>query len=78
MSSIIIPLKAEVHKALLYKDNEAWHFEIPANGSSLIFHQKLCCMLSKETQWKDVYLYESKFLRIRARKLTSKKRKTVP
>lgn len=32
-------------------------------------------MLSTETQWKDVYLYESKFLRIRARKLTSKKRK---
>lgn len=80
MSFKFIPLMAEVHKALLYKDNEAWHFlEISANGSSLIFHQKLCYMFSTENSVeKCLFIIKPKFLGKRSRKLTSKKKKTCP
>lgn len=57
MSFKFIPLMAEVHKALLYKDNEAWHFlEISANGSSLIFHKNFATCSVQKTQLKNVYL----------------------
>lgn len=74
LSSKFIPLMAEVHKALLHKDNEAWHFlQIPTNGSSLIFHQtSLHIQYNKHSEKMFVYI-NPKFLRIRARKLTSKK-----
>lgn len=79
LSSKFIPLMAEVHKAqtLLYKDNEAWHFlEIPANGSSLKFHQKLCYKFSTENSVEIcLFIMKPKFLGKRARKLTSKKKK---
>ncbi len=73
MSFQFIPLMAEVHKALLYKDNDAWHFlEIPANGSSLTFHRKLCYMFRTENSERCLFIIKPKFLWKRARKLTSK------
>lgn len=65
---------AEVHKALLYKDNDAWHFlEIPANGSSFKFHQKLCYMFSTENSVERcLFIIKPKFLGKGASKLTSK------
>ncbi len=77
LNSFLLWLK---YTKLLYKDNEAWHFlEIPENGSSLKFHQKLCYKFSTENSVEIcLFIIKPKFLGKRARKLTSKKKKKFP